>query len=81
MIGDKKSNVHAYFDLIVVSFYGMCKIYIWYIRIELLLLIGDKKSNVHAYFDDDDTMTATITSGGEEIVVEVMINGVLVLAN
>ena len=46
----------------------------------LLLLIGDKKSNVHAYFDDDDTMTATIMSEGEEIVVEVIINGVLVLA-
>ena len=46
----------------------------------MLLLIGDKKSNVHAYFDDDDTMTATITSGGEEIVVEVIINKVPVLA-
>nr|XP_022328505.1 ADAM 17-like protease isoform X1 [Crassostrea virginica]XP_022328507.1 ADAM 17-like protease isoform X3 [Crassostrea virginica] len=34
------------------------------------ILEGDKKSNVHAYFDDDDTMTATITSEGEEIVVE-----------
>ena len=59
LIGDKKSNVHAYL---------------------LLLLIGDKKSNLHAYFDDDDTMTATITSGGEEIVVEVIINKVPVLA-
>lgn len=34
------------------------------------VLEGDKKSNVHAYFDEDNTMTATISSEGEDIVVE-----------
>lgn len=34
------------------------------------ILEGDQKSNVHAYFDEDNTMTATITSEGEDIVVE-----------
>ncbi|XP_061189313.1 ADAM 17-like protease [Saccostrea echinata] len=35
------------------------------------LLDGDKKSKVHAYFDEEDnTMTASITSEGEDVVVE-----------
>ncbi|XP_048776718.2 ADAM 17-like protease [Ostrea edulis] len=35
------------------------------------ILEENKKSNVHAYFDEDDnTMTATISSDGEDIVVE-----------
>lgn len=41
------------------------------IYLRLLVSLGDKKSNVHAYFDEDDTMTATISSEGEDIVVEV----------
>lgn len=41
------------------------------IYLRLLVSLGDKKSNVHAYFDEDNTMTATISSEGEDIVVEV----------